>query len=423
VILSENNRSHKTVAIIGGGPAGLMAAEVVASVGFHVSVYDAMPSVGRKFLLAGVGGMNITHSELKPKFLSRYSADEQLLNSIKKFDAEILRDWVHKLGIQTFVGSSGRVFPKGMKAAPLLRAWLYRLRELGVNFFPRHHWLGWADNINENKLLFSTQENDHITQKLITADATLLALGGASWPKLGSDGAWVEWLREKKVMVNPLLPSNCGFETAWSSEFREKFAGSPLQNILLGCEDTTGQLKQLRSEFVITQWGIEGTGVYALSPSLRDQINHHGSAKLSIDLLPDYSLEKIIQLLKKPQEKNSWSSFLRKQLNLSAVKLALIRELTSKETYQDSVQLANAIKKLSITLHATRPIQEAISSAGGVSFTAINSDFMLYKLPGVFCAGEMLDWDAPTGGYLLTGCLASGRAAGMGIVKYLSKNN
>ncbi len=407
----------KTVAIIGGGPAGLMAAEVIASAGHLVSVYDAMPSVGRKFLLAGVGGMNITHAEPAEDFRARYSANAQFINSLKQFDADALRQWVHGLGIDTFVGTSGRVFPTDMKAAPLLRAWLHRLRELGVKIYPRHRWLGWNA---QGELLFSALENANPISKTIRADAVVLALGGASWQRLGSDGAWVPLLRERSVQVNELVPSNCGFDVAWSEFLISQHAGAPLQGVGLSCVDAQGMPRRILSEAIISDYGIEGTGIYALSKHLRENLALNGSAILNIDLLPDVSLEKIEQKLNKPREKNSLSNFLRKQLHLSPVKLALLRECTSKQTMENPALLALAIKKLSLTLTATRPIDEAISSAGGVAAKELNTAFMLAKMPGVFCAGEMLDWDAPTGGYLLTGCFASGRAAGVGVVQYLN---
>lgn len=406
----------KSVAIIGGGPAGLMAAEVIASAGHAVSVYDAMPSVGRKFLLAGVGGMNITHAEPAEDFRARYSASAQFINSLKQFDADALRQWVHGLGVDTFVGTSGRVFPTDMKAAPLLRAWLHRLRELGVKIYPRHRWLGWSE---QGDLNFSAQENGNAITKTINADALVLALGGASWQRLGSNGAWVPLLRERSVQVNELVPSNCGFDVIWSEFLINQHAGAPLQGVGLSCVDAQGMPRQILSEAIISAYGIEGTGIYALSKYLRENLAENGSALLNIDLLPDLSPEKIVQKLNKPREKNSLSNFLRKQFNLSPVKLALLRELTSKQTFENPALLAMAIKKLSVTLTATRPIDEAISSAGGVAAKELDASYMLKKIPGVFCAGEMLDWDAPTGGYLLTGCFASGRAAGNGVVSYL----
>jgi uncharacterized flavoprotein (TIGR03862 family) len=406
--LSEQGKKH--VAIIGGGPAGLMAAEVIATAGYAVSLYDAMPSVGRKFLLAGVGGMNITHSESHEKLLTRYTyAAPHLKEYLDDFSAQALRDWIHGLGIETFVGTSGRVFPSDMKAAPLLRAWLHRLRELGVKLYPRHRWLGWAD---DGALV--------IEEKKIHADATVLALGGASWQRLGSDGVWVALLREKNISVSDLLPSNCGFDVHWSSHLQSQHAGQPLQTVSLSVTTLSNELHSIHSEAVITKTGIEGTGVYALSASLRELIMAKGEAQLHIDLLPDVSEEKVIAQLEKSRGKNSISNFLRKQLNLSPVKMALLREQTPANIWQDTSALARAIKSLKLTLTQCRPIDEAISSAGGVDFSELDSSLMLKKLPGIFCTGEMLNWEAPTGGYLLTACFATGRTAGAGVVEYLN---
>lgn len=405
------------VAIIGGGPAGLMAAEVIATAGFSVALYDAMPSVGRKFLLAGVGGMNITHSELHEKLLMRYAqATPHLKPYLDDFSSNALCQWIHGLGIDTFVGSSGRVFPRDMKAAPLLRAWLHRLRELGVQIYPRHRWVGWNA---DGHLKLVEQKNNETAEKNIHADAVVLALGGASWQRLGSDGAWVNLLREKNLYVVDLLPSNCGFETTWSEKFKQEFSGAPLQTINLSTADVNGDLHSVRGEAMIAKTGIEGTSIYALSAIMRDSINTKGSTELLIDLLPDVSEEKIITQLNKPRGKNSVSNFLRKQLNLPAIKLSLLRELTPASIWQDNKSISHALKKLPLTLTAVRPIDEAISSAGGVEFSAFDKNLMLKKLPGVFCAGEMLDWEAPTGGYLLTACFATGRAAGLGVVEYL----
>lgn len=415
--LESSNSLSAQVAVIGGGPAGLMAAEIIASAGFKVALYDAMPSVGRKFLLAGVGGMNITHSEAHEKFLTRYSASPSFLTPhLNQFSANELCEWIHGLGIETFVGSSGRVFPTDMKAAPLLRAWLHRLRDLGVQINPRHRWNGWAE---DGALKITEQKNNQTIEKNIYADAVVLALGGASWQRLGSDGIWVNLLQAKDIQIADLLPSNCGFEANWSEQFQQEFGGAPLQTIRLSASDVDGQNHTIRGEAMIANTGIEGTSVYALSSVLRNKIISTGTAELIIDLLPDISEEKILLQLNKPRGKNSVSNFLRKQLHLPPVKLALLRELTPVEIWKDNKSLARALKHLSIPLTGFRPIDEAISSAGGILANELNDDLMLKKIPGVFCAGEMLDWEAPTGGYLLTACFATGRAAGKGVVDYL----
>jgi len=414
-----DSSDHLQAAIIGGGPAGLMAAEVIASAGYKVALYDAMPSVGRKFLLAGVGGMNITHSEPHALLLSRYvQASSYLKPYLDDFSAAELCAWIHALGVDTFVGSSGRVFPADMKAAPLLRAWLHRLRELGVKIYPRHRWQGWATSGN---LKITELHAGGAVEKTIHADAVVLALGGASWQRLGSDGAWVNIMRGKNIHIANLIPSNCGFNTAWSESFQQEFAGTPLQTIALSVGDSTGRIHSVRGEAMLSKTGIEGTSVYALSALLRDAIIAQGSVSLMLDLLPDMSKEKILTLLNKPRGKNSVSNFLRKQLHLPSVKLALLCELTPRTIWQDNSLLANSLKQLIIPLTSFRPIDEAISSAGGISFKELNQRLMLKKLPGVFCAGEMLDWEAPTGGYLLTACFATGRAAGLGVVNYLNR--
>jgi uncharacterized flavoprotein (TIGR03862 family) len=418
-----NQKINKSqVVIVGGGPAGLMAADVIAQAGFSVSLYDAMPSVGRKFLLAGVGGMNITHSESHEKLLARYAQATPFLKPyLDVFSADKLCAWVQGLGITTFVGSSGRVFPADMKAAPLLRAWLHRLRELGVKIYPRHRWMGWHDTGN---LIFLDDSHGDNVEQHVHADAVVLALGGASWQRLGSDGAWVDILRAKKIAVTELLPSNCGFETPWSTLLQTQFAGQPLLTINLSLTSLTNQVQTIRGEAVITKTGIEGTSVYALSASLRELILARGEAQLHIDMLPDSHVNKIIEQLHKPRGKNSISNFLRKQLHLSPIKIALLRELTPASVWQDNHALAHAIKSLTIILSGFRPIDEAISTAGGVPFAELNEQLMLKKMPSVFCAGEMLDWEAPTGGYLLTACFATGRSAGFGVVDYLTvKNN
>ena len=394
------------VAIIGGGPAGLMAAEVLSQAGMKVDLYDGMPSVGRKFLLAGVGGMNITHSAAYPAFLSR-SADRAPL--LRSFGADALCQWIHELGIETFVGSSGRVFPTDMKAAPLLRAWLKRLRESGVVIHTRHRWLGWQA---DGQLLVDSPEG----QKQLKPDAVLLALGGGSWARLGSDGAWMPLLAERGVELAPLQPSNCGFDvTGWSEVLRSKFAGAPLKNIAIALEHGTPRL----GECVITASGIEGSLIYAWSAPIREAINQHGKATILIDLLPGKPVDKVAAALAKPRGSRSMSKHLHSQLGIDGVKAALLRELAPAEYFNDPAQLARAIKALPLQLIKARPLDEAISSAGGVRFEAVDENLMLKALPGVFCAGEMLDWEAPTGGYLLTGCFASGRAAGLGVLSWL----
>ncbi|MET1080571.1 MAG: TIGR03862 family flavoprotein [Pseudomonas sp.] len=396
--------------IIGGGPAGLMAAETLAQAGVRVEVFDAMPSLGRKFLLAGVGGMNITHAEGKAAFLSRYGEREKALRALlEPFDADHLREWIHGLGIDTFVGSSGRVFPRDMKAAPLLRAWLKRLRELGVGLHTRRRWLGWSE---DGELRFATPEGE----QRLAADAVLLALGGGSWARLGSDGAWASLLAQRGIAVAPLRPSNCGFEVeGWSPWFRDKFAGAPVKSCALALAPAGPRL----GEFVITTQGVEGSLIYALSAAIRQQIERQGTATLHLDLQPQRSLEQVQNLLRRPRGSKSLSNHLRVQLGLDGVRAGLLRELSDPATPADFLRLADAIKALPLTLVRTRPLDEAISSAGGVPFEALDANLMLHQLPGLFCAGEMLDWEAPTGGYLLTACFASGRAAGLGMLAWL----
>ncbi|TLX62292.1 aminoacetone oxidase family FAD-binding enzyme [Stutzerimonas nosocomialis] len=401
------------VAIVGGGPAGLMAAEVLSQAGAAVDLYDAMPSVGRKFLLAGVGGMNITHSEAFEPFVARYrERATELRPLLQAFDPEALREWIHGLGIDTFVGTSGRVFPTDMKAAPLLRAWLKRLREAGVQLHTRHRWLGWTDT---GALRLQTPAGE-IER---AADATLLALGGGSWARLGSDGAWVPLLEARGIAIAELQPANCGFEVdAWSDHLREKFAGAPLKTVSLALP---GQPPR-RGEFVLTATGIEGSLVYALSAGIRDAINRDGQAIVELDLLPDRSQAQIAAALAKPRGSQSMAKHLHRQLRLEGAKAALLRELTDAACFADPQALARAIKALPIRLVRPRPLDEAISSAGGVPFEALDANLMLRQLPGVFCAGEMLDWEAPTGGYLLTACFASGRASAEGILRWLKSS-
>ncbi len=401
------------VAIIGGGPAGLMAAEVLGQAGVNVDLYDAMPSVGRKFLLAGVGGMNITHAEDYAAFVSRYGERAgDLRPLLDAFSPDSLREWIHGLGIDTFVGSSGRVFPSDMKAAPLLRAWLKRLRESGVQLHTRQRWLGWDEH---GALRIAGPQGE--TQ--VEADATLLALGGGSWARLGSDGAWVPLLQNRGIAIAPLQPANCGFEVAgWSEHLREKFAGAPLKTVSLALPGEAPR----KGEFVLTATGIEGSLVYALSAPIRNTINRDGVATVLLDLLPDRTLTQIASALARPRGSQSMAKHLHRQLKLDGAKAALLRELTDATTFQAPQALAAEIKALPIRLVRPRPLDEAISSAGGVPFEELDEGLMLRRLPGVFCAGEMLDWEAPTGGYLLTACFASGRAAAEGMLRWLRAN-
>jgi hypothetical protein len=408
-----------TIAIVGGGPAGLMAAEVLSEHGVAVHLYDAMPSVGRKFLLAGKGGMNLTHAEARDAFLPRYGARRtQLEPLIEAFDADALRAWVHGLGIETFVGTSNRVFPKDMKAAPLLRAWLHRLRDRGVQFHMRHRWRGWREDVGSKQLVFDTPDGERI----VDADAVVLALGGGSWARLGSDGAWVPWLEQKGVQVAELRPSNCGFEVNWSEHFRSRFAGHPVKPVVAEYVDAGGVAQRRQGEFVISSSGVEGSLIYALSSLLREQIAADGSAVLRLDLAPGRDINQVTEAVDHPRGSRSMSSHLQSRLGLRGVKVGLLRECATAEEFADPARLAGAIKSLPVVLTATRPIDEAISSAGGVAFEALDSHLMIKTMPGVFCAGEMLDWEAPTGGYLLTACFASGRAAGLGVLEWLREH-
>jgi uncharacterized flavoprotein (TIGR03862 family) len=398
------SRIEQSVAVIGGGPAGLMAAQELAADGVRVDVYDAMPSVGRKFLLAGRGGMNITHAEDYAHFVTRYGARAaELRPMLDAFGPQQVRDWVHGLGIDTFVGTSGRVFPTEMKAAPLLRAWLHRLRESGVHFHQRHRWLGWDA---EGTLRFESAQGE----VAVRADATVLALGGASWARLGSDGAWAPVLAQRGAEIAPLQPSNCGFDIGWSEHFAGKYAGQPLTTVAIGGK---------KGQLVVTATGIEGSLVYALSAPWRDRIAEQGSAVIELDLLPDLPLQRVLDELRHPRGSRSMSSHLQSRLHIKGVKTGLLHEVLSKDEFHDVERVARTLKALPLRLRAPRPIDEAISCAGGVKFEALDGT-MLRTAPGVFVAGEMLDWEAPTGGYLLTACLASGRAAARDALRWVA---
>ncbi|MDQ7988674.1 MAG: TIGR03862 family flavoprotein [Candidatus Dactylopiibacterium sp.] len=403
------------IAVIGAGPAGLMAAETLAAAGHRVELFDAMPSVGRKFLMAGKGGMNITHAEPFADFLTRYrEAAGWLAPALTGFGPGALREWIHGLGIETFVGSSGRVFPTEMKAAPLLRAWLHRLREAGVTIHVRHRWQGWSA---DGGLRFATPAGECVRRPA----ATLLALGGASWPQLGSDAAWSAWLAARGVALRPFVAANCGFDCAWSEYFRTRFAGMPLKNIAARCpaEGNEAPPSWRRGEALISAEGIEGGLIYALSASLREACARPGGALLELDLLPDHDAARVKAEVAHPRGARSLASHLQSRLGLQGVKSALLFECLGREGMQDASRLAAAIKALPLRLIGPRPLAEAISAAGGVARAAFDERFMLRALPGVFCAGEMLDWEAPTGGYLLTACFATGRAAAQGMQAWL----
>ena len=415
---------NHSVAIIGGGPAGLMAAEVLSQRGVKVDVYDSMSSLGRKFLMAGKSGLNLTHSEPFEQFAARYGNRRgQIGPMIKLFGAEELREWARGLGVETFVGTSGRVFPIEMKASPLLRAWLKRLDTSGVNFHLRHKWNGvqrpvGLPNVGESssptyrtiEVEFETPEG----RKTVSADAVILALGGGSWARLGSDGAWVQWLNQAGVKVEALKPSNCGFDVAWSPHFREKFNGDPIKSVILSFDSFRQQ-----GEFIVTKDGVQGSLVYAASALMRDAIESKGKAMISLDMSPDRSHQWLVERLSKPRGSRSMASHLEKTVGLKGVKVGLLHEFMPKEDFSNMERLASFIKQMPIPLIAPRPLDEAISSAGGVTFESLDENLMISKLPGIFCAGEMLDWEAPTGGYLLTACIASGHAVGLGVIKWL----
>ncbi len=407
------------VAIVGAGPAGLMAAELCAQHGLSVHVFDAMPSMGRKFLLAGLGGLNLTHSEDAEAFLARYQdRTQQVARWLKDFDAQVLREWALGLGVHTFVGSSGRVFPTEMKAAPLLRAWVSRLRAAGVNFHMRHRLLELSAT---RQLIFEA----HGQRRVVQAQAVVLACGGASWPSLGSDGKWVDWLGRLGVEIEPLAPSNCGFEVAWSSHFKDRQRGEPVKNVRAwvhtghrdeACERDEGFARA--GEMMISEHGIEGGLIYSLSRAIR-LAGQQGPVALAVDLLPHHDLTRVTSALARGRGAKSWSSHLASALGLKGVRAALLRECAPRQAWENPQLLALNIKRLVIPLGGPRPIAEAISCAGGVRFDALDEDLQCSALARVFCAGEMIDWDAPTGGYLLTAVMASGRVAGRGVVAAL----
>lgn len=396
-----------------------MAAQVLSASGFAVDVYESMPTVGRKFLRAGLGGLNITHSEAYELFCKRYGdRQEHLAPYLEKFKPEHLRDWVHSLGIETFIGTSGRVFPREMKAAPLLRTWVHRLRASGVGFHHNHRWSGFSDN---GQLLFSTPSGP----LSIKADATVLALGGASWPQLGSTGQWLQDLAACGVETRPWRAANCGFDVWWSEHLANKFDGAPLKSVSLTFCDLSGKTASKQGELLIKKWGLEGSLIYAFADRLRDYIEIYKEAKITLDLVPGKSYEKLLASLDKSAKSGSGSRSMSRHLQTclgnDALKRALMYETMNRDAMSSPENLARQMKSMSIILRSCRPISEAISSAGGVTFSALDENLMLKTLPGIFAAGEMLDWEAPTGGYLLTACLATGLAAGEGAAKYLSR--
>jgi len=372
--------------------------------------------VGRKLLLAGKGGLNLTHSEPFEAFLSRYGTRRtQLAPILQSFGPDAIREWAAGLGVHTFIGTSGRVFPTDMKAAPLLRAWLRRLRQLGVRFHVRHRWSGWDE---QGALEFLTP----IGRRSVNADAVILALGGASWPKLGSDGSWVPWLRTRGVDIAPLRPANCGFDVAWSPFFRDKFAGHPVKSVAIVEKQPDGRVLRQKGEFVITESGVEGSLIYAVSAILRDRIENAGQAVLTLDLAPDREEANVARDISRPRGKRTLATHLRRYAGVSGVKSALLHEVVPRETFADPALLAGAIKSLPLTLRAARPLDEAISTAGGVRFEDLDEHLMCRAIPGLFCVGEMLDWEAPTGGYLLSACLATGRTAGLGALQWIKQD-
>jgi uncharacterized flavoprotein (TIGR03862 family) len=418
--------SEARVLVIGGGPTGLMAAETLSAAGVVVDLYDAMPSVGRKFLLAGKGGLNLSHAEAVELFLSRYGERRDALAPLlDRFGAAQVQAWAASLGVTTFVGSSGRIFPSDMKAAPLLRAWLHRLRYPvsgpSVQFHMRHRWLGWTDAGQgvATALRFDTPHG------VVEAggDALVLALGGASWARLGSNGAWVPTLKARAIDVAPLRPSNCGFDVSggWSTLFQERFAGQPFKSVALSVSDSSGQMVRRKGEFVATASGIEGSLVYAFSSLLRDAIEQTGRAELWLDLLPDIPVARVQSEVNHPRGSRSLSSHLKSRLGIDGIKAAILYERLGPVLMQDPLALSAAIKRLPLVLCAPRPVDEAISTAGGVRFEGLDKRLMVKGLPGLFCAGEMLDWEAPTGGYLLTACLATGLRAAEGVLAFLQE--
>ncbi|MGB3391952.1 MAG: TIGR03862 family flavoprotein [Stenotrophomonas sp.] len=410
---AETGPAGKHVAVIGGGPAGLFAAERLRGAGLAVDLYEAKGSPGRKFLIAGKGGLNLTHSEPRPRFDARYREREaEVTGWLDGFDADALRRWAKGLGVDTYVGSSGRVFPLDRKAAPLLRGWVRRLKEQGVRFHVQHRWLGWN---GDGSLRMQTAAGEIAVQ----ADASVLALGGGSWPQLGSDGGWVQTLHAHGVEIAPLQAANCGFDIDWSEHFRQRHAGRPLKPVIAHWRDVQGLPRQLQGECVASEYGIEGSLIYAAAADLREAINRDGHALLELDLVPGRDLQRLHADLLRLRKGRSFGEHLRRAAGLDATKATLVFEMLGKDAGHDLDAVAHTLKRLPLRLLRPRPLAETISTAGGVRLEAMNAGLMLRALPGVFCAGEMLDWEAPTGGYLLTACYASAQRAAEGVIDWL----
>ena len=411
---NRNTATPSRVAVVGGGPAGLFAAERLRAAGLQVDLYEAKGSPGRKFLIAGKGGLNLTHSDPRPLFDSRYREQSATVGRwLDGFDAQAVRDWAAGFGVETYVGSSGRVFPLDRKAAPLLRGWVRRLKEQGVRLHANHRWTGWSE---DGALCFASEEG----QVQVHADATVLALGGGSWPQLGSDGAWVAPLQARGVAVAALQSANCGFDVAWTPHFVQRNAGTPLKPVIAHWNDLHGQPQSLQGECVVSAYGIEGSLVYALAADLRETLNRDGHATLWLDLVPGRDEARLLADLSRPRKGRSFGEHLRRQAGLDAVKAALVFEVLGKQAADDLPIVAATLKRLPLRLLRPRPMAEVISTAGGVRLDAVDANLMLQALPGVFCAGEMLDWEAPTGGYLLTACYASAQQAAEGVIAWLA---
>lgn len=400
------------IAIIGAGPAGLRAAEHLISLGLKPVIYDAMPTPARKFLMAGKSGLNLSHAEPLDTFITRYgSSEEKLASAVRAFDSVAIREWATGLGTETFVGSSGRIFPTAFKASPLLRAWLARLEAGGALLHSRHRWRGWA---SDGSLSFETPSGP----KQVHARATILTLGGISWPRLGSNGDWVPHLLARGIHIQPFQPANCGFNVGWSDHFRDRFEGQPVKNTVLTFED-----RHIKGDFVVSRTGVEGSAIYAHSAAIRDTMQAHGPVALWLDLTPDRSADQLARALAKPRGKKSTATHLKRAAGIAGVKAGLLREVLAADEFGDPEQLANRIKALPLILESPRPIAEAISVSGGVAFDDLDDNLMLKACPGVFCAGEMVDWEAPTGGYLLTACFAQGRQAAHGVAHWLQQQD